>query len=203
MAPPAANGTISANLSDPAAATDIDNRSITLTLVSPVAAVVGPITLASSGLPAIPAVSPFSQGFYVSWAAALQAAIRGAGADAAVSPEHRAYFTGATVDLIGDGSVANPRRFVIRAGKGAQPYDPAATFTFGGADAPNYGLAAPTYVGPQQFLPTAVSGANGDIVDPATGNYLVPAVSFRGNPLAQDRALRPRRHGSRQHHLHA
>jgi uncharacterized protein len=185
LAPPAANGTISANLADPAAATDIDNLSITLTLVSPVAAVVGPITLASSGLPAIPAVSPFSQGFYVSWAAALQAAIRGAGADVAVSPEQRAYFTGATVDLLGDGSVANPRRFVIRAGEGAQPYDAAATFTFGAADAPNYGLAAPNVpiVGPQQVLPTAGSGANGDIVDPATGNYLVPAVSFRGSPL--------------------
>jgi phage tail sheath protein FI len=185
LAPPAANGTISADLADPNAATDMDDLSITLNLTTPVATAVGPITLAFSGLPAIPAASPFSQGFYVAWAAALQSAVRGAGANAAVSPEQRAYFTGAAVDLIGHGSAANPRRFVIRAGKGAQPYDPGATLTFGAADAPNYGLAAPNVptVGPQQFLPTAGSGADGDIVDPATGNYLVPAAAFRGSPL--------------------
>ena len=51
----------------------------------------------------------------------------GAGVDPSVLPEHRAYFTGSTVDLLGDGSAANPRRFAIR----ARPWRPA--FRSGGA----------------------------------------------------------------------
>ncbi len=120
---------------------------------------------------------------FVEWAAGLQSALRAAGAEPFLRPEHRPYFTGATVDPIGDGSAANPRRFVVRAGKGAQPYDGEAVITFTGDDAPNYGLAAPTFAGAQQFQPTAGSGADGSIIDPATGNYLVPASAFRGNAL--------------------
>lgn len=122
-------------------------------------------------------------GGFVEWAAGFQSALRAAGAEPSIRPEHRAYFTGATVDLVGDGSVTNPRRFVIRAGKGAQPFDPAAMFIFVGDDAANYGLDAPISAGPQQFLPTAGSGADGTIIDTATGNYLMPAAAFRGNAL--------------------
>jgi len=129
---------------------------------------------------AIPAAA--ANGF-VEWKAGFQAALREAGTQPFVRPEHRAYFTGATVDLIGDGSADNPRRFVIRAGKGAQPYDPTATFTFAGADVANYLLASPVSVGPQQNLPTAGSGTDGTIVDATGTNYLVPASSFRGNSL--------------------
>ena len=129
---------------------------------------------------AIPAAA--ANGF-VEWKAGFQAALREAGTQPFVRPEHRAYFTGATVDLIGDGSADNPRRFVIRAGKGAQPYDPTATFTFAGADVANYLLGSPVSVGPQQNLPTAGSGTDGTIVDATGTNYLVPASSFRGNSL--------------------
>jgi len=129
---------------------------------------------------AIPAAA--ANGF-VEWKAGFQAALREAGTQPFVRPEHRAYFTGATVDLIGDGSADNPRRFVIRAGKGAQPYDPTATFTFAGADVANYLLGSPVSVGPQQILPTAGSGTDGTIVDATGTNYLVPASSFRGNSL--------------------
>jgi phage tail sheath protein FI len=97
----------------------------------------------------------------------------------------RPYLTGARVSIIGDDSTAsNPRRFVIRAGAGAQPFDATAQLTFGGAvDAPVFGLAAPTSVGPQQFTPSTF-GADGDVVD-AAGNYVVPAAVFRGNAAAK------------------
>jgi phage tail sheath protein FI len=120
---------------------------------------------------------------FVAWAAAFQTAIRNAGSAPGINPEHRAYLTGATVDLIGDGSGGNPRRFVVRAGKGSQPYDPAAELSFTGADAGNYGLAAPTFTGAQQFRPTTTPGRDGTIIDAATGNYVVPPASFRGNAL--------------------
>src|SRR5262249_11525384 len=103
--------------------------------------------------------------------------------DPGIRPDQRAYFTGASVTLIGDGSVANPRRFVVTTGQGAQPYEPDALIAFGGTDAGNYGLNPPTSMRAQQFLPVAGSGADGTIVDPATGNYIVPAAAFRGNPL--------------------
>ena len=134
-------------------------------------------------LPVALAIPAAAANGFVEWKAGFQAALREAGTQPFVRPEHRAYFTGATVDLIGDGSADNPRRFVIRAGKGAQPYDPTATFTFAGADVANYLLASPVSVGPQQNLPTAGSGTDGTIVDATGTNYLVPASSFRGNSL--------------------
>jgi phage tail sheath protein FI len=143
---------------------DLDNIEISLVL---------PIGLT------IPATA--SNGF-VEWAAGLQSALRAAGTQPFVRSEHRTYFTGATVDIVGDGSAGNPRRFVIRAGK-AQPFDPTATFTFTGADVANYGLATPTSVAPQQYQPTTGSGTDGTIVDPTGVSYLVPASSFRGSPL--------------------
>lgn len=169
LAPPlgiAAGGITGNDLPDPVPAIgDIDTIDIRLVL---------PLWLT------LPAAS--ANGF-VEWAAGLQSALRAAGAGPSVPAQQRAYFTGATVDLIGDGSAANPRRFVIRAGRGAQPFDPAAVFSFIGDDIANYGLAAPQAAGAQQYLPTAGSGANGTIIDPATGNYLVPAEAFRGDSL--------------------
>jgi phage tail sheath protein FI len=173
--PPAANGTVSANLAAAVPAIgSIDDLNVTLTIGVAVPGM--PVTLA------FPATGPAG---FVEWAAMFQAALRNAGTNPGINPEHRAYFTGATVDLIGDGSVANPHRFVIRAGKGAQPYDPAAELSFAGADVANYSLGAPTFTGPQQFRPTTVVGSDGTIIDPATGNYLIPAAAFRGNALAK------------------
>lgn len=167
MTPPAANGTVGKDL--PAAVPPIaDIKDISVAL-----------SVAPASVPL--AIPPSAASGFVEWAAGFQAALREAGAAAAIPAELRAYFTGATVGLIGNGSAANPRRLVIRAGKGSQPFDPAAIFTFTGPDAASYGLSAPLSARAQQFLPTTGSGADGTIVDPASGNYLVPAASFRGN----------------------
>lgn len=76
---------------------------------------------------------------YPQYAQALQAAIRNADHDGTAGPTNpvlpaalRPYLTGATVDIIGDGSAGNPRRFVVRAGRGARGYDPAAELIFSG-----------------------------------------------------------------------
>ena len=87
------------------------------------------------------------------WSSGLGAALRSAGLSPLVRPEHRAYLTGATVDLIGDGSTDNPRRFVIRAGKGAQPYDPGATLSFIGDSAKKYELAPRSLWGRSNICP--------------------------------------------------
>jgi phage tail sheath protein FI len=185
--PPAASGTVSGDVADPTPASDLDDLEITLTLGSPPAAAPGmPVTLAFSGLPTVPAVPPpLTPGLFIQWTAALQAAIRNAGTDPDVLPEHRAYFTGATVNMLGDGSADNPRRFVIRAGKGSQPYDLAAQFSFGGTSASSYGLNTPTITGPQQIRPLTTLGNDGTIVDTTTipPTYLVPTGAFRGNAL--------------------
>jgi uncharacterized protein len=122
---------------------------------------------------------------FAQWAADFQAALRNAGTDVSLEPENRAYFSGATVTILGDGSLGNERRFVIRAGKGAQPYDPNAQFTFTGADLATYGLSAPVSTEPQQYMPVAGSGHDGTIVDATGLNYLMPAASFRGNALSK------------------
>ncbi len=168
-------GTESADLpSAVPARANIDDISISLRLVAQ-----APGTPAALSIPATAGDS------FVLWAAGLQTALRKLGASPAILPEHRAYFTGATVDIIGDGAAGSPRRFVIRAGKGAQPYNEAAAFSFSGADAGAYGLSPPVFSGPQQFLPNTASGADGTIVDATGSIYLVPAASFRGSALAK------------------
>ncbi len=172
---PAPNGVLSGNLpaAVPAIAA-IDDITVALNIGAPVASVPLVITL-----PPTPPVTSF-----VEWAAALQRALRNAGAVPTISIEHRAYFTSATVSIIGDGSATNPRRFVIGAGTGSQPFSPAATFSFSGADAAAWQLDAASVLSNkgQQFLPVT-AGADGTVTNPATGGYLVPAASFRGNAL--------------------
>jgi phage tail sheath protein FI len=153
------------------------NISITLNLRAP-----------ATGTPIALTIPTTATTSFEAWANAFQTALRNAGADPGIPPGQRAYFTGASVALIGDGSAGNPRRFVVTTGQGAQPYEPDALIAFGStgasnADAVNYGLNPPTSMRAQQFLPVAGSGADGTIVDPATGNYIVPAAAFRGNPL--------------------
>jgi phage tail sheath protein FI len=89
-----------------------------------------------------PFVPPTS---FTQWAQLLQNAIRNAQHDAAdpapnppFPPDMRPYLTGATVDVIGEGTAQSPRRFVIRAGRGARGYDASARLIFfgGGLDGP-------------------------------------------------------------------
>jgi phage tail sheath protein FI len=172
---PAPSGTIGGDLPLSIPATGIENLTATLTVTSPAAATVGPVTLQ-----ALIGIAPTS---YAQWAQLLQSAIRNAAADPAVTAQYRAYFAEATVDLVGDGSATNPRRFVVLAGRGARPYDPAATLTLEdtggtGTDAANYGMAPPTSVGPQQFLLTG--GEDGTVLDATTHDFVVPTNAFRG-----------------------
>ena len=113
------------------------------------------------------------------WAQAFQRALRATAADYAV--ELRPYLSGATVDLIGDGTVGNLRRFVIRTGRSARPYDPDATLTFAGGDAVRYRLtvAQNVSVGPQQY--ELVNGADGTVLDAAL-SFVVPPSVYQGVP---------------------
>jgi uncharacterized protein len=180
---PEPSGTIGGNLAGalPTLA-QIDNLTVTLSLGSPPAPATGfPLTLTSlTTLAAAPA--SFSE-----WTRVLQAAIRTAGSSLTIAPNLRAYLAGATVTIIGDGSVGNERRFVVRAGAGAQPYDPGAQLSFGGADAVVYGLSAPVSTGPQEFMPIlggADAGQDGTVLD-ASGVFVVPPSVFLGSPVAK------------------
>jgi phage tail sheath protein FI len=176
---PAPSGTVGADLPSSIPATaQIENLRVTLTVTSPAAATVGPVTLQ-----ALKGIAPTS---YAQWAQLLQSAIRNAAADPAVTAQYRAYFAGATVDLIGDGSATNPRRFVVLAGRGARPYDPAAQLTFDGVDAAQYGMALPnppTSVGPQQ-IPLS-GGDDGTVLDATTHAFVVPTSVFRGTSASK------------------
>jgi Bacteriophage tail sheath protein len=166
---PVASGTVSGDIQDPIAGgvTSLD------------------VQLSISAAPAITISIPSTGGTnFVQWSADFQAALRGAGVDPSVLPAHRAYFTGSSVDLLGDGSAGNPRRFSIRPGRGAQPFDPAVQFVFSAGDRALYGLDAgnPNLTEqPLQFITSG--GADGSIFDAATNTYQVPAASFRGNAL--------------------
>ena len=166
---PVASGTVSGDIQDPIAggATSLD---VQLSISAAAAITINIATTAGTN--------------FVQWAADFQAALRGAGVDPSVLPEHRAYFTGSTVDLLGDGSAANPRRFAIRPGRGAQPFDPAVQFAFSAGDQALYGLDAGNPALTEQPLQFAASGgADGSIFDAATNTYQVPAASFRGSAL--------------------
>ncbi len=170
---PAATGTLSGTL--PAGVpveADIDNLDVTLSLNNG-GTVVGPVTLAFNFGPANPVPTTFP-----AWAQALQRALRDAATDVAFTLAQRPYLAGATVEIIGDGTAANPRRFVIRTGRGARPFDQTASLSFAGADAANYLLdAANATVGPQQYRLTG--GADGTVLNAAL-DFVVPASVFQG-----------------------
>lgn len=183
-------------LDTPTSATIAGTEGKDLAIVQPPFAGLKDISIAlnlrapAPGTPIALAIPPSATSSFQAWASAFQSALRNAGASPAIRADQRAYFTGASVVLVGDGSVANPRRFVVTTGQGAQPYEPDALIAFGSAgaanaDAATYGLNPPTSLRDQQFLPVAGSGADGTIIDPATGAYVVPAAAFRGNPLSK------------------
>jgi phage tail sheath protein FI len=166
---PAPTGTIGAALpAAPPAAGDLDDIEVTLVLDDGATAL-GPVALDLEG------AAPTT---HVQWAQALERAIRAAAADAAFALAQRPYLAGATVQVIGAGTAENPRRLVVRAGRGARPFDPTATLSFGGADAGEYLLdAASAVVGPQQHA--LEEGRDGQVAD-AAGNFVVPSGVFLG-----------------------
>lgn len=115
-------------------------------------------------------------GGLAAWAATLQTALRG---QAGILPlPEQPYLSDATVELLGDNTALNPHRFVVRLGRGARPFDAAATITFGGAGLATYRLnaangepaATRALVGPQQY---ALAGG-------ANGAAAIPVEHYRG-----------------------
>ena len=81
----------------------------------------------------------------------------------------------------------NPRRFVVRAGKGAQPYDPTAnSHVRWGRRSHLPGLGSPMSVGPQQFCPRQAAATDGTIVD----RHGTKLISFLLRPSAAIRWLK-------------
>ncbi len=173
---PAATGTLSGSLPAVVPAPGaIDTLSVTLSLDSG-AVLTGPFALAFNFGPTNPAPTTFS-----GWAQTLERALR---ATAPAFPlAMRPYLAGAAVDIIGAGTAANPRRFVVRTGRGARPFDATATLTFTGADAVNYLLdAASASVGPQQHA--LDGGLDGTVLDAALA-FVVPPGVFQGVQAAK------------------
>lgn len=142
---------------------------------------IGPIALDFSDL-ASPDDDPVS---FAAWAGLFQERLRRTATDATVPVNMRAYLAGAVVTLLGDGSATEPWRFHVRAGQGAQPFDPDVRLVFAGGNADHYGLDAGSvlHLGPQQIV--LAGGNDGGVVDAATGAYLVPAAAFAGNAGAR------------------
>jgi phage tail sheath protein FI len=147
---PAASGTVSgphpANSVGPAAAT-----SLTATVT---------INGAPRAIPAFtipPAAAPRR---LIDWAANFQTALR-AQATQLTRLEEQPYLSEATVEIVGDNTALNPSRMVVRLGRGARPFDPAATIAFAGPGVATYLLngASGAVVSAQQFR--LGGGANG------------------------------------------
>lgn len=160
---PAANGTVSgpyaAAALAPAGATAL---SVVLTVNG--AALPGILLT----IPATPAPRRLTD-----WATALQTAIRAQSAGLALPLQP--YLAEATVEIVGDNTAISPARMVIRAGRSARPFDPAATLTFTGAALGAYLLdpAAATVtdrpsIAPQMF---ALSGGQNGLAAVPSGFY--------------------------------
>ncbi|MFN4090035.1 MAG: phage tail sheath family protein [Alphaproteobacteria bacterium] len=96
----------------------------------------------------------------------LEQAIRRAAADATVPDALKPLLAGATVQLIGAGTVGDPHRYLVRSGRASRPFNPAATLTFGGAGATAARLAGATAAPNVQQHPAA-GGVNGRLPLPA------------------------------------
>ncbi len=173
---PAPNGTISAPLA--ALPASVPAVSVIVTAGSPATRV----GRAKLNFPAsLPVGMSWSQ-----WTQILQSAIRNAqhdASDAAPNPVLptglRPYLTGATVDLIGDGTAGNPRRFVIQAGTGARPYDPAAQLTFFGGGLDTASSVTGTGANVLPDAPAKVIGTKDLVATPPSGS----TFSVNGNSV--------------------
>jgi phage tail sheath protein FI len=176
---PDPTGTLGGDVDLPAAVGTFDAVEVTIQFgPAPTTDDIGPVQLS------IAAATPVPSSFEA-WAQMFQSALRSAASEIN-NLAMRSYLGGATATIVGDGSPANPRRFLIRAGHGPQPFNPDVRLVFGAAgDEATYGLDAASVVfqGPQQIV--LDGGADGSIVDPASGSYLVPIEAFRGNPAAR------------------
>lgn len=97
----------------------------------------------------------------------IEQAIRRAAQDAGVPDAQKPLLAGATVQLIGAGTAANPYRYYVQAGRGARPFNPRTTLTFGGAGATAARLAGGTVSANFQQLPLG-GGTDGTLPVPAT-----------------------------------
>ncbi len=118
---PAATGTIGAGVTAVPPASPID-------LTVNVGGGARTVTVTYSGTMSHPALRPL-----------LEAGIRAA-AIAAATPGERALLSGASVKLLGNGTTANPYRYMLLAGRGGADFDPTARLTPGGTDAAALGF---------------------------------------------------------------
>jgi phage tail sheath protein FI len=145
--------------------------------------------LSATGFPTAGVPLVFPAGPAATFAQRYQQALRTAGGDSSIPAGLRAYLTAATVQMI-SGTTAADRRFIVRLGTGAQPYDPATVITFSGSatDLPMIGMVAPpaAALNPQQFAPTTAAnqGSDGLTVN-ASGTYVIPPSAIRGSALTK------------------
>ena len=111
---------------------------------------------------AIPAFAVPAPASLATWASTFQTALRAQAQIATLPLALQPYLSEATVELVGDNTALNPLRLVVRLGRNARPFDPAATIAFAGGGAATYRLnAAQAVVSPQMFAPAAGSGVDG------------------------------------------
>lgn len=159
---PAASGTVSGPL--PAAATAPVGATALSVVLTVNGAALAPIVLAIPGIP--------PPGRLTDWAIALQTVMRAQSATLALALQP--YLAEATVEIVGANTVLNPARMVIRAGRAARPFDPAATLVFAGADVATY-LLDPAGVPPCAVAPQCFALTGG-----ADGAAAVPVAFYRG-----------------------
>ncbi len=124
----------------------------------------------------------------------IEQAIRRAAADPTVPDGQKPLLSGATVQLIGDDTAANPLRFFVQLGRAARPYDPATIVRFTGAAAGaapgGVRLSAATNAiahTQQTALGPNVASQGHDGPPPAAGTTFrpVPVAFFQGQQAAK------------------
>jgi phage tail sheath protein FI len=178
---------VTGHLGDPVPALGVaigDYQDLTVTLdfvdaTNTVTSTLGPINIdiaASTPLPATVA----------DVASLLQSAIRALARDpglealAGFDPVLRPYFSGAAVEVV-NGPVVGERHLRILPGRGARPYLPNSRFSFGGADAAQYGLNAGQN-NAQQF--SLAGGRDGLVMNATMDQVVTNDDVFRGSPAA-------------------
>jgi phage tail sheath protein FI len=125
-------------------------------------------------IPATPAPRRLSD-----WATALETVLRARAATLALPLQP--YLAEATVEVVGENTALDPARLVIRTGRSARPFDPAATLTFAGADIGGY-MLDPAAAAANR--PT-ISGQAFALTGGADGAAVVPPGFYRGARAAK------------------